>query len=118
MHTCCTDCNEGGCKGPHNSNTTGAGFHQVTKKETNQTIVVLFAMRFCTLQTEHLPRQARDKHRGNPLDRAGFHLDQVTEELDGTRPTMGNEEGFNLHGLQQNTDVQGFSHRRGTKPFV
>jgi hypothetical protein len=31
---------------------------------------------------------------------------------------MGNEEGFNLHGLQQNTDVQGFSHRRGTKPLV
>lgn len=24
---------------------------------------------------------------------------------------MGNEEGFNLHGLQQNTEVQGFSHR-------
>ena len=35
----------------------------------------------------------------------------MTEELDGTRPAMGNEEGFNLHGLQRNTDVQGFSHR-------
>ena len=56
-------CNEGGCNGPHNSNTSGAGFHA------------------------------------------------VTQELDGTRPTMGNEEGFNLHGLQHNTEVQGFSHR-------
>ena len=55
--------NEGGCNGPHNTNTTGGGFHE------------------------------------------------VTQELDGTRPTMGNEEGFNLHGLQQNTEVQGFSHR-------
>ena len=55
--------NEGGCNGPHNTNTTGGGFHE------------------------------------------------VTQELDGTRPTMGNEEGFNLHGLQGNTEVQGFSHR-------
>ena len=67
--------NEGGCNGPHNTNTTGGGFHQ------------------------------------------------VTQELDGTRPTMGNEEGFNLHGLQQNTEVQGFSHRyqhdfNGERPVV
>ena len=35
----------------------------------------------------------------------------MTLGLDGTRPAMGNEEGFNIHGLQANTEVQGFSHR-------
>ena len=49
-----------------------------------------------------------DSHR-NPSLASAFRA--AANEYDGTRPTLGNKDGFGAHG---GTDVGGFSHRNGS----